>query len=137
MNNKIKKLKKTMELKKFAFKERHVRYNWQISPETYEDRKLLRYHFVIADDRFLDEKPSEIIENFQNKSIINFSFEEVRRIRGKFKNTELDYLLVSYDTNATPKFLDFKGISNNILKDNNLVERKVLSIEDYVQRTYE
>lgn len=136
MENKIKKLKKFMEPKKFVFKNRHVRYNWQISPETYGDRKLLRYHFVIADDRFLDEKPSRIIENFQNKSIINFSFEEVRRIKGKFKDTGLDYLLISYDTNATPKFLDFKGISNNIFKDNNLIERKVLSVEDYVQRMY-
>ncbi len=123
--------------KKFIFRERHVRYNYEVSPNSSLDNPLIRYHFVIVDDRFLDSKPDMIVSNFQDKSIINFSFEKMVRAKGKFKDTGLEYLFVSYDSNCTPKFLDFKGVSSNILRDKNLKERKVLTIEDYVRRVYE
>lgn len=121
----------------FTFNKRHVRYNWQTSPESTEDNKLVRYHFIIADDRFLESKLDRIILNAQEKSIINFNFNEIRRVKGKFKDTGLDYIFASYDSNCTSKFIDFKGVSENIKRDVNLVERVGLKIEDYVERLYE
>jgi hypothetical protein len=136
MDNRVKKLKEAIKPKEFIFKDRHVRYNWQNSPKGDTDQNYVRYHFVIADDKFIDAKLDQIISNFQEKSIINFTFEEIRRVKGKFANTGLEYLFVSYDTKATPKFLSFKGISTNIKHDKDLVERKVLKIEDYIDRLY-
>lgn len=130
--------KKTLrEVSKFVFRERHVRWNWQTSPESTEDNKLIRYHFIIADDRFLESKLDRIISNAQEKSIINFNFNEIRKIKGKFKKTGLDYIFASYDSNCTFKFINFKGVSENIKRDGDLVERAGLKIEDYIQRIYE
>lgn len=130
-------IKKLLVPKSFTFKERHVRYNWQTSPESTEDNKLVRYHFIIADDRFLESKLDRIILNAQEKSIINFNFNEIRKKKSKFKDTGLEYIFASYDSNCTSKFIDFKGVSENIKRDVNLVERSGLKIEDYVERLYE
>ena len=119
---------------KFKFKERHVQWNWQKSPSNGE---MVRYHFVIADDRFIESKAEKIISNFQEKSIMNYPFEEVRRKEGEFKDTGLKYLFVSYDTAYAPEFLSFEGVTTNFKKDPNLRERQGLTIEDYVSRLYE
>lgn len=58
-------------------------------------------------------------------------------MKGKFKETDLRYLFVSYDSEYTPQFLSFEGVSKNFKRDFNLREREGLSIEDYVYRLYE
>jgi hypothetical protein len=138
MDDRVKKLKKDRTSKEFVFKDRHIRYNWQNSPKSEGDldKRYVRYHFVIVDDRFIENKLEGIISNFHKKSIIDFPFDEVRKIKGKFNDTGLEYLFVSYDTEYTPNFLSFEGVSTNIKQDKNLTERKVLKIEDYVDRLY-
>jgi len=134
------KFRKLLIQKGFKFKERHVRWNYEESPsdKSYEDKKLVRYHIVIADDRFLEEKLERLYLNFQEKSIITHSFEEVRpRKSGKFLDTGLDYLFVSFDTEYPYSFVSFEGVSQNVKRDPDLRERKVLKIEDYVERSYE
>jgi len=121
----------------FKFKDRHIQWNWQTSPESVEENRLVRYHFIIVDDRFLESKLDKIISNAQEKSIINFNFNEIRRMKGKFKNTGFKYIFASYDSNCTPSFISFNGVSNNIRMDKDLVERDGLKIEDYIERTYE
>jgi hypothetical protein len=125
------------QLPKFVFKARHVRWNWQSSPESTEDNQLVRYHFLIADDRFLEGKLDRIISNAQEKSIINYNFNEIRNMKGKFKSAGLNYLFKTYDSNCTPNFINFEGVSENIKKDKDLVERTGLKIEDYIERVYE
>jgi hypothetical protein len=141
MDMRIKKLEESLKNKNFKFKERHVLYNFEKSPSDLNnvERTFVRYHFVFADDRFIEEKIERIQNNFQEKSIMNFPFESVNenRLEGKFKGTKLKYLLVSFDTEYTPSFLSFKGVSNNVKKDKDLRERNGLNIKDYVQRLYE
>ena len=134
MNKKISKIIKTQ---KFKFRERHVRWNWEKSPASTEDRKFVRYHFVVVDDRFRENKLIQIISNFQNKTIMNYPFDEVRKVEGKFANTNFRYLFVSYDTEYSPKLLNFKKVSENIKRDSDLKERKIGSIESYISKLYE
>ncbi len=138
MEGNKKKAKNLMNQRGFVFKDRHVRWNWEKSPsdKNYEDKILVRYHFVITGDRFLEEKLERLQLNFQDKSIISHSFEEIRRLKGKFLDTGLDYLFVSFDTEYPYSFISFEGISKNIKRDSDLRERKVLKIEDYVERLY-
>jgi hypothetical protein len=137
MKKNIEKLKKSINEGNFKFKERHVMWNWQYSSNSYEDKKLVRYHIVITDDRFIEEKLERIMLNFQNKSIITHSFDEIRRLEGKFKDTGLDYLFVSFDTQYPYSYLSFEGVSKNVKRYKDLREREGLSIEDYVRRIYE
>ncbi len=69
-------------------------------------------------------KLDKIKSNFQAKSIITYSFDEIRRIEGKVKGTDFRYLFISYDTRYHPNFLDFEGASKNIKKDSELRERE-------------
>lgn len=119
--------------KKFSKKDRHVRWNWERHPE-YLD--LVRYHFVIVDDKYRELKIEKIKDKFNSKSIINYSFDTYREVEGKVENTYYRYLFVSLDTKAPDYFLDFNGISNNVKKDDNLRERKRGNIEDYVADLY-
>lgn len=136
---KVKKLRELVNERKFKFKERHVLWNWEKSPsdKNYEDKRLVRYHIIITDDRFIEEKLERLQLNFQNKSIICHPFEEIHRLEGKFLDTGLNYLFVSFDTEYPYNFLSFEGISKNTKRDPNLRERKVLKIEDYVERLYQ
>lgn len=135
----MKKLNEEMAQRDFVFEDRHILWNWEKSPSdnSHEDRGYVRYHFVITDNRFIEEKVEKIQQIFQEKSIMNYQFIEANRLEGKFKQTGLKYLFVSFDTEYTPQFLSFDGISNNVKKDPNLRERKGLSIYDYVRRIYE
>ncbi|MEX0920715.1 MAG: hypothetical protein WDZ62_00420 [Candidatus Pacearchaeota archaeon] len=135
---KLERIKKHLrKSKKFKFQERHIVYNFEKSPESSNDLGILRYHFIVSDDRFRENKIEKILNNFQEKSIINYPFDEVRRLEGKHYGTNFRFLFVSYDTQYSPKFLDFKGVSENVKRDTDLRERKVGSIEDYILRKYE
>jgi len=126
-------------VKTFNSKGRHIRYNFEKSPSDNNDaeRVFMRYHFVVVDNRFIEQNIEKIQQNFQNKSIVNYPFNEVHRMEGKFKSTGFNYLFLSFDTEYTSKFLSFEGISLDKKRDFNLRERKELNIEDYVSRLYD
>jgi len=113
---------------------RHVRWNWQTSPD-HEER--VRYHFVVVDDKFRGGKLDQIKENIRSKTIMNFPFEEIRRLEGKVVGTNFRYLFVSCDTVYSPSLVSFESVSKNIKKDTDLIERKRGNIEDYVANLYE
>lgn len=125
-----------MKRNPFAFNERHVIYNWEPSPESSLDLQLVRYNICVSDDKYRENKISKILSNFQEKSIMNFSFNEVMAREGKHAGTDFRYLFVVLDTQYTPKFLDFGGVSNNVKRDFDLKRRKVGTIEEYVHQMY-
>ena len=68
-------------------KSRHIRWNWEPSPENAE---MVRYHFIVVNDKNNKEKISRIISYATNKSIINHTFNSIRPIiEGKVKDSRL------------------------------------------------
>ncbi len=115
-------------------KSRHIRWNWEPSPENEE---MVRYHFVVVDDKNRSEKIARVMSYAINKSIINQIFDPIRKdIEGKVKDSGLRYLFETYDSKYPPDFVDPKNVFKNVIKDSALVERKVLKMEDYVERLY-
>jgi hypothetical protein len=128
---------KYLKEKMFRFNDRHVIYNHHESPQSSADLGLVRYHICVLDNKFIENQIIKIQSNFQNQSIVNFPFEDVRREGGIHKKTGFEYLFVSFDTQYTPKFLSFREVSNNVKKDPNLIERRFSDILDYVRRLYD
>ncbi len=116
----------------------HIRWDFEKSPNSSEDRGLVRYHFVVVDNRNLQEKMKKILNKIQRKSIKNFPFDKVDESSGIVDGSEkdLEYLYRCYDTEYTPHYVDFSGISNKIKKDSKLLGRKVIFNKDYLERIY-
>lgn len=133
---------KTLKLikKRFSQKDRHIRYSYEKAPDS-EDMingaEKIRYHFIIQDDRFREEKIEKILSNFQEKTIINYLFEEIDHLEGKAIGTPYRYLYKCYESFYSPTLLNFKGISTNIKKDRDLRERKIGDIKEYIRKIYE
>ncbi len=120
-------LKKTCVLKK----SRHIRWNWEQSPDSEE---LVRYHFVIVDDKGREGIRNQIFEQLQK---VSSGIEMIREREGKVKGTEYRYLFSSFETVLGPEMIDFTKIRKPIKRDKDLIERKRGNIEDYVSRLYE
>lgn len=133
----MKKLGKKFGRKNFVQSDRHIRYNWRESPESTEDNRLLRYYFIIQDDKDREGKLQKILENFQDKSIINYFFNPIESFEGKSVGTDYRYLFSSFDSNAPYTFLSFEKVSKNFKRDFDLRERVKGSLEDYVRNLYE
>lgn len=116
---------------------RHIRWNWERSPENFQmENYLVRYHFVVVDDSEFDRKT--LLENiFQQISKVNSGIIKIRGKEGKVKNTKMKYSLVSFDSITSPTLLYLEKFNVPVKKDCQLCERKVLNIEDYVSRIYE
>jgi len=115
--------------KRINKKSRHVRWNWERSPDQENSN---RYHFVFVDDKGRRQKLEQTLGNMQGKSIIYFPFDEVRLVEGKVFGTDYRYLLASYDSPYPPAFVSFEGVSERVIRDRNLYERKKSSVEDFV-----
>src|SRR3989344_8550098 len=119
----------TPKARKISNKERHVRWNWEISPES----GLVRYHIVVVDDKGRDTTIERLLEQIQKYGFV----ESIRRVDGKVAGTDYRYLFVSYDTPIAPREIDFTETRKPVKRDANLRERMKGSIEDYVARIYE
>lgn len=109
---------------------RHIRWNWENSPDS-ED--MVRYHFVIVDDKFREGTMENILMQIQNFG----SLEIVRSEEGKVEGTKFRYLFHSYDSNVAPRILDWSKVKNCFVKrDSQLRERRRGFIEDYVFGLY-
>lgn len=109
--------------------ERHVRWNWERSPD---DDDMVRYHFVVVDDKDRPGIVRRILEQLQECS----SVIPVRTAEGKVKDTEFRYLFESYDAPVAPKMIRWEQVSKRIIKDSDLRERTKGSIENYVASIY-
>ncbi|MBI2499166.1 hypothetical protein HYV88_02900 [Candidatus Woesearchaeota archaeon] len=114
---------------KISNRERHVRWNWEISPEY----GLVRYHIVVIDDKSRETTIERLLEQMQKYGFV----ERIRRSEGKVIGTDYRYLFESYDTPIAPREIDFSKTRKPVKQDQALRERKKGNIEDYVSRIYE
>lgn len=115
-------------------KQRHVRWNWEKSEDnTYEGNPIIRYHFVVVDDKWRDKKVCDIVDIITN---IQSGLIPIRRKEGKVEGTKFRYLFVSYDSPVNPKLLNLDEDSD-FFKDQELYERRSSrGIEEYVDTLY-
>jgi len=112
---------------------RHVRWNWEQSPERNPDSEpFVRYHFVVVDDRNR--------EGIMNAAIAELSVYgeliPLRSVEGKVSDTRVRYLFQSYDSSIKPDMLKLHELGKVLIMDPDLRERKRGNIEDYVARVY-
>lgn len=119
-------------MKKVSRTGRHLRWNWQQSPD---DPEKVRYHFVVVDDKGRDAKLNEILEQLRRYN----SVEEIRKVAGKVSGTKLMYLLGTYDSPTAPTELSLERVAGQRRRDTSLTERvrEGHSIVAYVARIYE
>jgi len=110
----------------------HLRWNWEVSPESEE---LIRYHFVVVDDKYREEKIDRILWQFQS---VSSGIMRIRHREGKVEDTRYRYLFESYDSSLSPSIIDLTRFALKI-QDKELRERKRGSegIENYVADFYE
>jgi len=109
--------------------ERHVKWNWEKSPDNEE---MVRYHFVIVDDKDREGIMRRITEQLLAINPVQL----IRSVEGKVKRTEFRYLFESYDTLVAPREISWEKVRKPIRRDAELRERKVGNIEDYVADAY-
>jgi hypothetical protein len=115
--------------------ERHIRWNWEQSPDMkdVDGRDGVRFHFVIVDDRDRPGILNKILAPLRNAGEIKI----IRSIDGgKVLNSKNQYLFVSADTIAAPNLLELSGLGKPAKKDGDLRERQRGSVEDYVANVY-
>lgn len=111
-------------------KERHVRWNWEQSPDNPD---LVRYHFVVVDDRDREGIMARIIGQLQMSGPLDL----IRRVEGGVGGSKLRYLFESYDCSAGSKMIDWNKVGKKIRDDERLKERVRGDIVDYVAKLYE
>ena len=118
-------------IKMIAKKEidRHVDWNWEQSPDNH---LLIRYHFVVVDDRNREGIMRRIVGQLAKVE----SVERVKTSEGKVKNSKFRYLFESYDSQIAPRVIDWTKVKKPIEFDPDLRERHIGSIEDYVADKY-
>ena len=78
---------KYIPIKKYVLKNsRHIRWNWERSPA---DEELIRYHFIVVDDKGRERTMNKILAQLQK---VSPGIEPIRRREGKVANSELRYL---------------------------------------------
>ena len=113
-------------------RKRHLRWNWEHSPE---DSEKVRYHFIVVDDKDREGKINILLEQLQEFG----SVEEVRNDGGKVKDSKFRYLFISCDSTTAPRILNFNKLPRDypIRRDKNLRERKRGNLSDVVADFYE
>ncbi len=130
--------KKLMDFsKQIPRKSRHIRWYQEISPDNfYMDHPMARYHFIVVDDSDYDR--NKILNGiYAQISEIHSGLIKMERLNRKVKESRLGYKFVSVDTPVSPDVLNLKKFGLPVVWDSKLTERKVLNLEDYVQRLYE
>ena len=120
-------------LKRVYRTERHIRWNWETSPDNPD---LVRYHFIIVDDKNRDMTMNSLLEKISNAGAISSPIELIRTRQGKVEGSELRYLFQSYDSKI--RLGGFIGMNKAVKRDPDLKERMKsgLSIEQYVESEY-
>ena len=118
--------------------ERHVRLNWESAPSDVtipsdiNNLGLVRYHFVVVDDRDRPGVLARVLNQMQQFGAVI----QIRSVEGKVEKSKSRYLFESYDCTVAPRELDLTAFKKPVKKDSELRERKVGTIEDYVRRVY-
>jgi hypothetical protein len=118
---------------------RYFLYNWIISPESTEDKPLVRYYFDVVDDKFRTQKILRVLDEVQKSSWLNFNFEQIGGdYEGKVGATKFRYLARVYDSTVSPKIVEGaikRVFPNRNKKDENLYDRvkSGTSLEKYLE----
>lgn len=123
---------KIINPKRFVHKkERHFRWNWEISPDQFNG---VRYHLIPVDDKGREATIGKVLEQIQKYGAVK----RIRSYEGDVKGTKLKFLLESYDTDVSPRMIDFTKLRKPVKRDDQLRERikPGLSIEGYVSNLY-
>lgn len=110
----------------------HIRIGWEPSPDNF---MMVRYHVVSVDHNRIDAEAK--IKRFEEEISKVDSIIEVREPkRGKVKNSDLEYIFQTFDSNSPPKIINRRRIGRNIIEDYRLCERLVGKVEDYIKKLY-
>ena len=97
---------------------------------------MTNFHFLIVDKR--DTLNEETLRSIYDSIIsVNSFLEEDPVVKGRVKNSEFRYLLASCHALATKETLRLERFNCPIIWDKQLVNKKILSLEDYAYRLYE
>ena len=116
--------------------ERHIRWNCEISSpysERGEGEEMLRYHFVVVDDRDREGIMNQLLERLRQ---FGGAVDVIREQYGDVKGSRLKYLFKTVDSRTASSALSFTGIGKPIKRDRDLRERERGNIEDYVDGIY-
>ncbi|MBT4165746.1 hypothetical protein HOE04_01770 [archaeon] len=115
--------------------QRHVRWNWEKSPETEDmsDNPKLKYHIIAVDDRCRRGIIDRILEPLGEFGPLT----QTRTQKGTVQGTKFRYLFETYETQIKPSMLELEKLGKLIIRDKKLYERERGYIEDYVARMYE
>ena len=118
-------------MKKVFKKSRHIRWNWERSPD---DPEKVRYHFIDVDDKNRKGIMNRILQPLTKWGVVI----PIRKdIEGNVKNSRLKYLFESFDSDQKPSMLDLIKLGKPVKRDFDLYERKRGDIENYVANLYE
>lgn len=116
--------------------QRHFRWNWEKSPDNFHmNDPMARYHFLFVDDSNFDIKKG-LDRVLSQISALHPGVIPIREVKGNVNNSGMKYTLATYDTVISPISINFGDVGLPYNKDEQLKERKVLSIIDYVERLY-
>ena len=110
---------------------RHIRWNAHRSPD---DELLMRYHFVVVDDKHRREIMDALLKQISDVG----SIVPVRQnITGAVKDSKLQYLFESFDSRANSNSINPSRIGKPVVRDPELYERRGTNgIEIYVARLF-
>jgi hypothetical protein len=121
-------------MKQIKKNSRHVRWNWEVSPEQdLDNHKYVRYHFIVVDDKDREGLMGKILVGLSKYAEVI----PIRRVEGKVSGSEFRYLFSSYDSIIKPDMIEWQSLKRDIKRDSDLRERKQGNIEDYVARVYD
>jgi hypothetical protein len=112
--------------------ERHIRWNFEESPDTPEETLL---HLVAVDNKYV----ASIFERILGQNGVSFgAVAQERELKGKVKGTRLQYLFRTYQGFIDPRKISWDKTGKIAFQDTDLRERKskAFSIEDYVRNIY-
>ncbi len=114
---------------------RHVRYCAEPSGDFDFDHRMVKYHLVFVNDsKGIRRNLGLIVENINEVSSgVNVN----ERLKGKVKNSDLQFLFVTLETPLNLEVLRLENLEVKLIKDSELYEREYTKIEDYVSRLYE
>ena len=122
-------------MKFIKIRERHIRWNWEISPE---DSEKVRYHFVVVDDKDRKETMYKILIGLRTASPNGHPLELIKTLEGQVLGTKLRYLYQCYDTEVKSEMLRLYNVKLPKIKDIRLKERKKgINLTDYIERIYD
>lgn len=118
-------------MRKVFKKSRHIEWNMEESPDNFE---LVRYHFIVVDDKRRESIMNEIL---QDLSRWGGSISLIRNVEGKVVGSNFRYLFRTYDSNQKPDMINFIRLGKSVKRNYELYERKKGNIEDYVSNHLE